>query len=315
MQTIVPFGIITACHAGDYFLAKATCASIRHYMPEIPVCVIVDGDFSINELKKCYGVMELRVSDFSDSRLPPICKGTSRTKFAAIWESPFERFLCIDADAIVLGDWQSILKDASWQFLALANPQAKCPPGDAVDHFFFNREKLAGFDPEFEWQNTAYFCAGAYAAQKACLDVEDFLKAVAFETDWPGTFQFADQGIFNYMVMKAAASGKLEFQVANRQYLVPDHSLGESVRRFGLERHFVSQQGIEPEIVHFCGQKPLIQNRSAYSALFTEFRIRHYQNFHGTGYLARIHAWSKIIAEELRILKPRLARNLFPANC
>jgi len=44
MQTVAPFGIITACHAGDYFLAKATCASIRHYMPEIPVCVIVDGE-------------------------------------------------------------------------------------------------------------------------------------------------------------------------------------------------------------------------------------------------------------------------------
>jgi hypothetical protein len=314
MQTIAPFGIITACHAGDYFLAKATCASIRHYMPEIPVCVIVDGDFSINELKKCHGVMELRVSDFSESRLPPICMGTSRTKFAAIWESPFERFLCIDADAIVLGDWQSILKDASWQFLALANPQAKCPPGEAVDHYFFNREKLALFDPEFEWQNTAYFCAGAYAAQKDSLDVEEFLKAVDFEASHPGTFQFADQGIFNYMVMKAAAQGHLELKVANRQYLVPDHSLGELIRHFGPARHFVCKQAIEPEIVHFCGQKQLIQNRGAYSALFTEFRIRHYLNFHRTGYLARIYAWSKIIAEEWRILKPRLARNLFPAN-
>lgn len=315
MQTVAPLGIITACHAGDYFLAKATCASIWHYMPEIPVCVLVDGDFSIDELKKCYGVLELRVSDFSDSRLPPICGGTSRTKFAAIWESPFERFLCIDSDAIVLGDWQSILKDASWQFLALANPDASCPPGEAVDHYFFDREKLALFDPEFQWRTSTYFCAGAYAAQKACLDVEEFLKAVDFEASHPGTFQFADQGIFNYMVMKAAAQGQLELQVANRQYLVPDHSLDESIRCFGPVRRFMCQTEVEPEVVHFCGQKPLIQNRSAYSALFTEFRIRHYQNLYGTGYLTRIRAWSKIIAEEWRILKPRLARNLFPANC
>jgi len=315
MQTVAPFGIITACHAGDYFLAKATCASIRHYMPEIPVCVIVDGEFEIEELKKCYGVLELRVSDFSDSRLPSICKGTSRTKFAAIWESPFERFLCIDSDAVVIGDWQSILKETSWQFLALANPQAACPPGEAVDHYFFNREKLALFDPEFEWQNTAYFCAGAYAAQKACLDVEEFFKAVDFEASHPGTFQFADQGIFNYMVMKAASEGKLQLRVANRQYLVPDHSLSDSMRRFGPARQFVCQQELVPEVVHFCGQKPLIQNRKAYSALFTEFRLKHYRNLHGTGFVARIHAWTKILVEEWRVLRPRLARKLFPSRC
>jgi hypothetical protein len=308
MQTIAPFGIITACHAGDYFLAKATCASIRHYMPEIPVCVIADGDFSISELKKCHGVMELRVSDFSDSRLPPICKGTSRTKFAAIWESPFDRFLCIDADVIVLGDWSSILCSGRWDFLGLANEHSVRPSESVIEHFFFNSAKLAEYDQEFDLNNRLYFCAGAYAAAKNCLSVDEFLSAAAFEECNPGTFKFSDQGIFNYLVMKGACTGALKVKMEDRQYILPDHPRDQTIRLFGSSRIKVPGPFCEPQVLHFCGTKPLLQYHNSCDYVFTAFRLLHlvkkYKNFT----CPRALAWLKILCEELSFLIFRLRR-------
>jgi hypothetical protein len=304
------FGIVTACHAGDYFLVKATCASIRHFMPDVPICVIVDGEFGIDELKQCYNVLELRVSDFADKRLPAICKGSSRTKFAAIWEVPFARFLCIDADAVVLGDWQQVLRDGQWDFLALVNPNVECPPREAIDHYFFNSAKLASYDPDFDWRAGMYFCAGAYAARKNCLDVEDFISAAEYERLSPGTFQFSDQGIFNYMVMKAVAQSRLKREVKDLQYLVPDHTANESARRYAEVCANFQGLPIAQEVVHFCGQKPLIQNWRAYSALFTAFRLLHYRNVYGAGFFGWLRSWLKILAEEWQILKPRLSRKL-----
>jgi len=56
------FGIVTACWSRDYFLVKATCASIRHFLGDIPICVVIDGDFSIQELESLYDVQPLYLS-------------------------------------------------------------------------------------------------------------------------------------------------------------------------------------------------------------------------------------------------------------
>jgi hypothetical protein len=42
-----PFGFVTGCHAGDKFMVQATLASMRHYSPDVPVCLVVDGDFDV----------------------------------------------------------------------------------------------------------------------------------------------------------------------------------------------------------------------------------------------------------------------------
>src|SRR5512137_391234 len=104
MDVTSQFGIVTGCHAGDYFMAKATCASIRHFLGAVPICLVVDGDFSVAELQQTYGVIPFYVRDLQHPDLRRLCPRSGRVKLAALWEGPFERFLWMDCDAVIWGN-------------------------------------------------------------------------------------------------------------------------------------------------------------------------------------------------------------------
>src|SRR5438477_7785573 len=44
-------------------MVQATLASMRHYCPNVPLCLSVDGDFDVSDLKKQYNLIVLRVSE------------------------------------------------------------------------------------------------------------------------------------------------------------------------------------------------------------------------------------------------------------
>ena len=50
------FGIIIACCDQDYLFAKGCCASIRYFLGDVPICLLIDGTFSVSDLEKSYGV-------------------------------------------------------------------------------------------------------------------------------------------------------------------------------------------------------------------------------------------------------------------
>jgi hypothetical protein len=118
------------------------------------------------------------------------------------------------------------------------------------------------------------------------------------------------QGLTNYMVFSSLQRGELTLRVCNRQYIVPDFSKEYSKAKFGEFSRLPPRFCSYPEIAHFCGQKPMIQNWRAYSALFTAFRLLHYRNVYGKGFFGSLRSWLKILAEEWQILKPRLFRKL-----
>jgi hypothetical protein len=59
-----PFGFVTGCHAGDKFMVQATLASMRHYCPEVSICLVVD------DLEREYDLIALRVSELSSEDMP-----------------------------------------------------------------------------------------------------------------------------------------------------------------------------------------------------------------------------------------------------
>ncbi|NEP31273.1 MULTISPECIES: hypothetical protein [unclassified Moorena] len=225
-------GIITACYKADYFMVKATCASIRYYLPEVPICVIVDGDFSITEIEELYNVQTLHTSEFKHSILREICPGSPRTKLASIWESPFDEFLCIDSDIVFWGNVLSKINLKLYDFVILSNLLSSIKDKENIKQFFFDTDKLNNIDPDFQWLNRPFFCAGAFAAKKDCLDLDTYIRLEEFSRKNPGTFNFAEQGIFNYMVLKAADQNTLSISVADLQYIVVDHSKEKSRKRF-----------------------------------------------------------------------------------
>src|SRR5436309_4617750 len=107
MKVQAPFGFVTGCHAGDKFLVQATLASMRHYCPEVPICLTVDGDFDVSDLETEYDLIVLRVRELPSKEMRELTLGNHRAKLAALWEGPFDLYVWFDSDAIVWGDFTS----------------------------------------------------------------------------------------------------------------------------------------------------------------------------------------------------------------
>lgn len=306
------FGIVTACHRGDYPLAKAACASIRYFMPDVPICVIVDGDLSIRELEDLYGVIPLRVSEFADPRLQRLCAGSTRSKLAAIWEAPFERFVCFDSDVVVWGDIREKIDLQKNDFVKLTNLLAQERDRENITHFMYHPERIREVRPDFNWIGKWFFCAGAFAARKGCLVLEEYLALEEFSSRSPGVFRFYEQGILNFMVQTYKMDNRMRVGVADLQFIVVDHPRAEVEGRFGRSWAMLPREIREPTLIHFCGEKPWIQNHRAYHAPFTACRFFHYQNLLGANLLGRARSWLAILKEELAMLATRSKNKLYP---
>ncbi|MDM3850553.1 MAG: hypothetical protein PT119_11345 [Aphanizomenon gracile PMC627.10] len=304
------FGIVTACHKADYFMVKATCASIRRFLPDIPICVIIDGDFSVAELQKLYNVQTLYTSEFKNQTLRIICPGSPRAKLAAIWESPFEQFLCVDSDIIFWGDVLSKIDLNNYDFISLTNWKSSLSDKKNIEHYLFNTDEISEIDPDFNWLDRPFFCAGAFACKKNCLNVDEYIALEEFSKKHPGVFSFAEQGIFNYMVMKAWDKGNIELTSSDLQYIVGDHSHELTKQKFITPFFNPPEKTTNPTLVHFCGVKPLLQNINSYSYAFTVFRLFHYRNLYGNNLYGNILSIIKIILEEIEIFKNKFVSRI-----
>lgn len=300
------FGIVTACWSRDYFLVKATCASIRHFLGDIPICVVIDGDFSIQELESLYDVQPLYLSQLSNSELRKRCPGSSRAKLAAIWEGPFEYFLYLDSDAIIWGNVLEKFDFTNTDFVVMRPPYYGSLPKEQVNKWFFDVDQLLAIDPTFQWQKQPYFCAGAFAAKRNCFDLQEYLRLEALGDKHPELFQFWDQGIVNYMVFSTYQAGLLTYQVIDIQVVTADHSKSELEENFPCSIHYLPDTVQKTAIIHFCGNKPFIHKQKSFSKPFTACRLLHYRNLMGDSLFGRIKSLSQIFSEELAFLTNKL---------
>jgi hypothetical protein len=61
MKVQAPFGFVTGCYAEDKCMG--TLASMKHFCPDIPIRLVVDGRFDVSDLKSDYGLIVLSVSE------------------------------------------------------------------------------------------------------------------------------------------------------------------------------------------------------------------------------------------------------------
>ena len=78
---------------------------MRHYCPNVPICLTVDGDFDVSDLEEQYDLIVLRVPELPSEQMRKMMCGNYRAKLAALWEGPFEFYVWLDSDAIVWGDF------------------------------------------------------------------------------------------------------------------------------------------------------------------------------------------------------------------
>ncbi len=304
------FGFVTACHPADKFMVQATLASIRHYCPDVPICLLADGGVDVEDLEKMYDLIVKRPEDLPDKSVAKMVSGNYRIKLLAMWYGPFEHYVWIDSDAIVWGNFTDrVRRDLDFQIFwsqKAIDSDAQQPP-DWLGHFYFDLPSLLERDPSFEWRTQDYFSAGVYACRKNAIRYEEWMRCESWDAEKQGgVFRFGDQGILNYLVLAGAQKGSMRVQAADLQYLPHFHGREEIDRDTAGCGLRWPENISRPRAVHLCGQKPFLHNRKAYSRAFTIARLEHHRRS-----CSKSLAWLKVLGEEWRVIKKKIQRRLF----
>src|SRR5690242_8081410 len=222
MNVQAPFGFVTGCHAGDKFMVQATLASMRHYCPTVPICLVVDGEFDVSDLEQDYQVFTLRISQLPSPEMRNLIGANYRAKLAAMWEGPFDFFVWLDSDAIVWGDFTPQVRlDVDFHIFwdSISIPKDEAVPLEWVKHYYFDLDKLRKFDPQFEWRGWAYFCSGAFACRRNCIPFERWVEAENWQKKSPGLFAWGEMGMLNYLVHSMVQRGEMRTAMTDLQHI------------------------------------------------------------------------------------------------
>lgn len=287
------FGIIVACCYQDYLFAKGCCTSIRHFLGDVPICLIVDGTFSTSSLEKAYGVRILNHHNVSHELLRTRSFGWGKTKMIAFWESPWQHFLMLDADTNV---WGNIIKYANFKNYDVIIDKPRYGYSDEmISEFFFDVKEFEKYFPDFNWRThrNDYFCTGTFFATRGIFSLGEYIEILDFTEKHPGIFKYGEMGFLNYMLFQAADAGKIRLEQVEMQLLVPDFAQEELKKRFPVEATGPVVQDEEATVIHWCGPKPMISTSKVYSEPMSFCRRQFLHNERGyTG--ATADFWLKI---------------------
>src|SRR5262245_13857176 len=290
-------------------MAQATLASIRHYCPDVPICLVVDGDFDVSDLEKAYDLIVLRVSKLPSEEMRKLMGGNARAKHAAMWEGPFEFYVWLDSDAIVWGDFTPHVRTdvdfhIFWSEISIPGDATQVPSW--LPHYYFDPVKLARFDAGFDWRGNAYFSAGVFACKRNVIPFEKWMEAESWGRDAPGLFaDFADQPLLNYFVHSMTRRGEIRSHMSNLQHVSGHHGTDEFERDCVNNDWHFPQNIRRPRVAHFCGHKPLVFDLDSYSRPFTIARLEHHRIQRG-----RLGAWMALLNEESHVFVGKFQRRL-----
>jgi hypothetical protein len=304
-----PFGFVTGCHAEDKFMVQATLASMRHYCPNEPICLVVDGNFDVSDLEKEYDLIVLRVSELPLERMRKVVSGNSRAKHAAMWEGPFEFYVWLDSDAIVWGDFTSEVRtdidfQIFWSEISIPTDTQEVPRW--LTHFYFDPQTLRRFDPEFDWRGHAYFSAGVFACRREVIPFDKWMEGESWGKKAPRLFgRFDDQPLLNYFVHSMTQRGEIKSTMSNLQHVWGHHGKEELIKDCtGAGWHFPKEIR-RPRVAHFCGRKPFLFYWDTYSRPFTIARLEHHRHQRG-----ELGAWLSVLHEDCQVFTKKVRRRL-----
>jgi hypothetical protein len=139
----------------------------------------------------------------------------------ALWESPFDYFLLLDADICM---WGNLAKNVNWKEfnIVVDQPQYDFSIAD-MNIWFFDTEELKKIDSSFDplkYKNS-FCCPGVYFAQKNCFPVDWYQELLEYSNANPGVFKYGDMGIINYMIFKSADRELIKVKNQYIQHICP----------------------------------------------------------------------------------------------
>ena len=240
-------GVIIPVWAGDLYLAKACCASVRQSMGDIPITLLVDGAATdTRELQRLHGVQRLVVQDVMREEDVRLCTGTSWAKLLLFWMSPYERFLCLDADTIVWGDVRLYAELDRFDFIAAYHVQSHTAfqTPEEIQNSVFDVETILKLDPALNWRDQEFANCGVFFARRGV-----FSEAQLMDLRRMDCWRCYEQGLLNFLRWQALPIG-VPRMGGHRFQLFPAEPTCRSADRFLPRNHPL------PVIIHWMGKKP-----------------------------------------------------------
>lgn len=270
------FGIVITTYIGDIYLTKALLASIKMYLPELPICLIQDGSFELGDITSIYNITHvLRKENVKDEFLRENCFGSRCTNMIAFWECPFDKFLYLDSDLVL---WGNVLKNIDLSlFDFIHNTPHERYTERVYKGQYFDYDRLFNHVEAFPWQECHFFNAGVFIARRGIFNIDAF-KVLFFLWKKDKSLMPAEpQGMINYLVFKNASDKRIQISETHLQTVVPVKTNLELETIFSFDKN--GPIIIEDSIIHWAGLKPLITNNdSVFLTPMVYFRKVHLKN-------------------------------------
>jgi hypothetical protein len=237
-------------------------------MGDTPICVILDGNRIPTDLQRVDGVVVVQRDEVGPKQLRDASFRSPRAKNAALWASPYETFLLLDADTIVWGDMRKLADFDRFDFILDS-------PGVEPLHSVMDVEQATTWFPDFDSRSHAgeYVNNGVYFGRRGILDLERYLHALRLAHERPGMF-YGSQGSFNYMLFSAADEGTIRLRQRELQVQTGRTDHADVVHRFAFDGSEPIVTG-EPVVLHWVASpKPRVRaGRHDYFEPMTHFRL------------------------------------------
>jgi hypothetical protein len=280
------FGVVIPAKSEHLHWVRGACASVRHFMGETPICVLLDGERFPDDLRRTYDVQIIRGAEIGLQELCELSLGSLKAKNVALWASPFERFLLIDADAVVWGDMRAHADFDRFDFVL---DEGNSGP-DYVRRWIMDVEAVSRHIPDFDARGYAhrFVNTGAYFGTRGLLDLDSYLELLRFSQAHPGMF-YGSQGVFNFTVFRAADAGALRVDQRRLQVTTGLTPREDLLRRFRLVDGRPHGVG-EPAVLHWAGSpKPRVREGDGdYFAPMTFFRLEYRRAARHDGHTRRV---------------------------
>ena len=309
------FGIIVACCASDYLFAKGCCASIRHFLGDVPLALLIDGTFPVDSMEKAYGVKVVNRLNVSNKVLRERSFGWGKTKMIGFWESPWKHFMMLDADTMV---WGNVLKYANFKDydMIIDRPCYSYTDKD-ITKFFFDIQGVEQHFPDFNWQKyrNNYYCTGAFFGTRDIFTLDEYVEILDFTEKHPEIFKYGEMGFLNFMIFRAVQQGRIKVGQEDLQLLVPDFEQQEIRKRFPMESSGPVWKDETATAIHWCGPKPTLATSKVYADPMSFFRRKYLSEAEGlTGLPAEVSLQLEDFQRFLNVYKGKLRRRLAAAK-
>jgi hypothetical protein len=110
-------------------------------------------------------------------------------------------------------------------------------------------------------------------------------------------------GMLNYLVHSLVQRGELKTGMADLQHIPEHHGREELKKDCAIGWHFPKKIA-RPRVAHFCGRKPFLFDRKAYSRPFTIARLEHHRRHN------ELAAWLAVLNEDRRVFTNKLRHRI-----